>query len=349
MDEREFKEKTKTLVLDVIRLTRSLPANPTAEEIGKQLVRAANAVGANYRATCRARSDADTIASLNLMVESADECLYWMELLVEAELIPATEVRAAIAQVNEVVAIAVASIQNRRNHTSLLFDSSHIQIPKFHIRNRMTPLSIILSFFPAFVIAIAAASFLWMCSSPGIIRILVFLFSLYGLPLLVYRIHKHFYPLKEGISYLRRPAYSPWWGSHQIQAIYIAFPVLESLLRLIPGAFSLWLRLWGAKVGRGVNWMPNFEIADRGLIEIGDRVVMGHRVGIYSHVIKPKNDDLLLYVKTVKIGHEVFIGSGSRLGPGVGIAHGTYIPVTTDLFPNTKVDRHTHFSKFSHH
>ncbi|MEP0790038.1 acyl transferase [Funiculus sociatus GB2-C1] len=165
------------------------------------------------------------------------------------------------------------------------------------------------------------------------------LFSLYGFPLLVYRIHELFYPIKEGISYLGTKEYSPWWGSHQIQVIYIAFPALETLLRLIPGAFSIWLRLWGAKVGKSVYWTPQLEIADRGLVEIGDRVIFGHGVGIYSHIIKPRKNDLMLYVKKVKIGTNVFLGAWNHVGPGVAVEDETYVPVATHLYPNKKFSK----------
>ncbi|MBD2046414.1 acyl transferase [Coleofasciculus sp. FACHB-64] len=200
----------------------------------------------------------------------------------------------------------------------------------------MTFLGTILSCFPALVILIAIASFLGICFFPGIFSISAFFLSLYGFPLLVYRLHERFYPVKEGISYLGSKEYSPWWGSHQIQLIYIAFPALETLIRLIPGAFSLWLRLWGAKVGKGVYWTPQLEIADRGLIEVGNRAVFGHGVGIYSHIIKPRKQDLMLYVKKVKIGSNVFLGAWNHIGPGVVVEEGTYVPVATHIYPNKK-------------
>ena len=201
----------------------------------------------------------------------------------------------------------------------------------------MTFLSRILLFFPAIVLLLTSVSFIYFVHSPGIFGFLVILFSLYGLPILVYRLHQLFYPIKEGISYLQGKEYSPWWGSHQIQVIYIAIPALEALLRLIPGLFSVWLRLWGAKVGRNVYWTPGLEIADRSLLEVGDYVVIGHRVGIYSHIIKPRKQNLMLYVKKVKIGNDVFIGAGSHLAPGVTIENGVYMPVATNLYPNQKV------------
>jgi hypothetical protein len=201
----------------------------------------------------------------------------------------------------------------------------------------MTLLSKILLFFPAIVLLVTGGSLIYFAHSPSILSVLAVLFSLYGLPVLVYRLHQRVYPLREGISYLQGKEYSPWWGSHQIQVIYIAIPALEAVLRLIPGVFSGWLRLWGAKVGRNVYWTPGLEIADRGLLEIGDRVVIGHRVGIYSHVIKPRKQDLMLYVKKVKIGNDAFVGAGSHLAPGVVIEDGVYIPVITNLYPNQRV------------
>lgn len=201
----------------------------------------------------------------------------------------------------------------------------------------MTILSRILLFFPTIVIVLTIVALIYFAYSPSIFSILTILFSLYGLPVLVYQFHQLIYPLREGISYLQAKEYSPWWGSYQIQVLYIAIPTLESLLRLIPGLFSVWLRLWGAKIGRNVYWTPGLEIADRSLLEIGDSVVIGHRVGIYSHVIKPRKNDLMLYVKKVKIGNNVFVGAGSHLAPGVVIEDDVYLPVATNLYPNQKV------------
>lgn len=203
----------------------------------------------------------------------------------------------------------------------------------------MTLLSTILAFFPMLAILLASVAFLGICIAPGVVTVGLFLFSLYGFPLVIYRIHDYFHPVSEGISYLKVKAYSPWWGSHQIQAIYIAFPALEGLLRLIPGLFSVWLRLWGSKIGKSVYWTPQIQIADRGLLEIGDRVIFGYGVGLYSHVIKPRKQDLMLYVKRIKIGNDVFVGAGSNLAPGAAIAPGTYIPILTNIYPNQKMGK----------
>jgi acetyltransferase-like isoleucine patch superfamily enzyme len=198
----------------------------------------------------------------------------------------------------------------------------------------MTLLSTFLAFFPALVLVAAGASVCWLCFAPSIFSILAIGLSLYGLPLLAHYLHGYFHPIAEGISYLRGDNYSPWWGSHQIQSIYIAFPALETLLRLIPGAFSVWLRLWGAQIGRDVYWTSQLEIADRSLIIVGDRVVFGYQVTLVSHIIKPKKDDLMLYVKKIEIGNDVFLGARSQLGAGAKIKDGTFLPILTHVYPN---------------
>ncbi|HLO47719.1 MAG TPA: acyl transferase [Kamptonema sp.] len=201
----------------------------------------------------------------------------------------------------------------------------------------MTLLSKILLFFPALVLLLTGGALIYFVHSPSLVSVLAILFSLYGLPVLVYRLHEWKYPIKEGISYLDAKEYSPWWGSHQIQVIYIAIPALEAVLRLIPGLFSAWLRLWGAKVGQNVYWTPGLEIADRGLLEIGDRVIMGHRVGFSSHIIKPRKQNLMLYVKKIKIGNDVFVGASSLFGPGTVIEDGASLPMPTSIYFNQQV------------
>ena len=93
-----------------------------------------------------------------------------------------------------------------------------------------------------------------------------------------------------------------------MQLIFIALPALEAILRLIPGVYSAWLRLWGSHVGKHVYWTPLIEITDRDLLDIGDRVIFGHRAACYNHVVKPKGEDLVLYTAKITIGSDVFVG-----------------------------------------
>jgi four helix bundle protein len=120
LDEAAFKQRTKQLALRVIQLTDALPVKPSSSVIGRQLLRCATSVGANYRAACRAKSTADLIAKLSIVEEEADECLYWLELLVESDTLPETKLQALMTETNEILAMTVASIKTlRRKQTNL--------------------------------------------------------------------------------------------------------------------------------------------------------------------------------------------------------------------------------------
>ncbi|HET7144205.1 MAG TPA: four helix bundle protein [Anaerolineales bacterium] len=116
MNESELKKRTKQFGLRVIRLVESLPGTQTARTIGNQLLRSGMSVGANYRAACRGRSKADFIAKAGISLEEADECMYWMEMLQEAGIIPAEKLKDLMKEADELVAIFTASIKTARAH-----------------------------------------------------------------------------------------------------------------------------------------------------------------------------------------------------------------------------------------
>jgi four helix bundle protein len=86
MDAEELKARTKQFALRIIRVVDALPQTTSGRAIGNELVRAGTAVGANYRAACRGRSRAEFIAKLGVVIEEADECGYWLELIMETGL-----------------------------------------------------------------------------------------------------------------------------------------------------------------------------------------------------------------------------------------------------------------------
>ena len=79
-----FRQRTKQLALDVIKFSKQLPKMEEAIIMKRQLLRSATSVAANYRAACRARSSAEFYAKLCIVVEEADESLFWLELLEES-------------------------------------------------------------------------------------------------------------------------------------------------------------------------------------------------------------------------------------------------------------------------
>jgi len=82
-----IKKRTKKFVVDNIRFFRTLPEAEEAKIIGRQLLCSSSSVGSNYRATCRARPQAEFHAKLSIVVEEADESVFWMEVLVEADIV----------------------------------------------------------------------------------------------------------------------------------------------------------------------------------------------------------------------------------------------------------------------
>jgi len=110
MTPEELKRRTKTFGLSVIKLVDRLPRTRSANAIGSQLLNCATSVGANYRAACRARSKAEFAAKLGIVEEEADEAAYWLEVLMEAEIIPSNSAMTLLREANELVAIVVASL-----------------------------------------------------------------------------------------------------------------------------------------------------------------------------------------------------------------------------------------------
>jgi four helix bundle protein len=78
MTTNEMKARTKSFALRIIKLVEALPSNRTADVIGKQLVGSGTSVGANYRAACRAKSNADFIAKMGTVEGEADESSFWL-------------------------------------------------------------------------------------------------------------------------------------------------------------------------------------------------------------------------------------------------------------------------------
>ncbi|MDI9860471.1 four helix bundle protein [Flectobacillus roseus] len=109
-----IKQRTKTFAIRVIRLVDSLPQTVSAQVIAKQIVRSSTAVAANYRASCRARSQAEFIAKLGIVEEEADESLFWLELLVESGIVKRDKLELLMTEANELTSIIVSSIKTAK-------------------------------------------------------------------------------------------------------------------------------------------------------------------------------------------------------------------------------------------
>lgn len=109
MDREKLKERTKKFALRIIKIVDDFPSTSVGYVIGKQLVKSATAIGANYRSACRAQSHAHFISKIGIVEEESDETLYWLELAVESGLIKQEQAASLIKEADELTAIFTTS------------------------------------------------------------------------------------------------------------------------------------------------------------------------------------------------------------------------------------------------
>jgi four helix bundle protein len=109
MDADDLKRRTKDFALRILKLVSALPDNAQGRTVAGQLVRCGTSVGSNYGATCRARSTAEFIAKIGVVLEEADESAFWLELIIEGELLRSELVQPLLDEANELVKIMAQS------------------------------------------------------------------------------------------------------------------------------------------------------------------------------------------------------------------------------------------------
>jgi hypothetical protein len=201
----------------------------------------------------------------------------------------------------------------------------------------MTGFNQLFSYFPLLMTILTFAALGDFAHSPSVLSLLLLLGVLYVLPPFVQRILLRWTPIRPGVSAIDYKTFSPWLATHHIQAFYDALPQLESLLRVIPGFYSMWLRLWGSRVGYGVEWPISMQVLDRSLMDIGNRVVFSRGVELVAHV-RSKSESgsgaSKVLVRQVRIGGSAFVGPGTRTGPGASIPGSASVPAQTVIGVN---------------
>jgi four helix bundle protein len=105
----DLKDRSKKFAVRIVKLVEALPHKPAGWVLGKQLLRSGTSVAANYRAVCRSRSDAEFVAKMGTVIEEADESAFWLELLVESEIIPQEKLTSLHKEANELLRIFASS------------------------------------------------------------------------------------------------------------------------------------------------------------------------------------------------------------------------------------------------
>ena len=104
-----LRDRTKVFALRVIRMSQALPRTREANVIAQQILRSATGMGANYRAAGRSRSKAEFVAKIGVVIEEADETVFWLEILAESGLVQARKLVNIQAEANQLLAIFAAS------------------------------------------------------------------------------------------------------------------------------------------------------------------------------------------------------------------------------------------------
>ncbi len=112
-------------------MTEAIPKSRTGNVVANQLIRSGTSIAANYRALCRAKSRADFIHKASIVEEEADESCFWLEMIIDANLLPAAQVKPLLQEANEITAIVVAT----RKTTITANDQGLDRNSKFEIRN----------------------------------------------------------------------------------------------------------------------------------------------------------------------------------------------------------------------
>lgn len=120
----DLKKKTKELALRIIKLYVALPKTTEAQVLGKQVLRSGTSVGAHYHEAFRSRSNAEFISKIEVGLQELEETIYWLELLVEAGIVQATQISGLLAEANELIAIFVACAKNTKNSKTRKLDES---------------------------------------------------------------------------------------------------------------------------------------------------------------------------------------------------------------------------------
>ena len=123
----QIQDRTKKMALEIIKLSEHLPNKSVGWTFSNQIIRSATSVAANYRAVCRARSDKEFIAKMGIVIEEADETLFWLEMIEESKVIAdfglqiedsknqQSLIKNLKSEVNELISIFVASVKTVKN------------------------------------------------------------------------------------------------------------------------------------------------------------------------------------------------------------------------------------------
>jgi len=109
-----LRERTKQYALRIIRMYSALPKTVVAQVIGKQVLKSGTSVGAHYREACRSRSAAEFVSKMEGALQELDETDYWLELLIESNILSAARLHDLRRETDELIAIFTTSARTAK-------------------------------------------------------------------------------------------------------------------------------------------------------------------------------------------------------------------------------------------
>jgi len=114
----DLKTRTKQFALRIIRLYGALPKTTEAQVIGRQVLRSGTSIGAHYREGTRARSNAEFVSKLEGGLQELEETRYWLELIIEGNIIPKTKMVELLKEADELAAILITCVKNVKERSA---------------------------------------------------------------------------------------------------------------------------------------------------------------------------------------------------------------------------------------
>ena len=195
----------------------------------------------------------------------------------------------------------------------------------------------------AFTLAMNYLPFIYLVAGGAIVvsvdgagaRIVMTLAWIYLVPVAVGRIAMILFGRPGGRGLTQRSqAYKVWWFLTQMQMLFNRLPVLEELLRLVPGLYALWLNAWGSRVSLFSFWAPGSRVMDRYLVTVERGVVIGTGAVLTGHLGTVSGDGVYLNdIAPVTVCEGTILGASAKLGPGSRVAPGEQLPAGRILPP----------------
>jgi hypothetical protein len=136
--------------------------------------------------------------------------------------------------------------------------------------------------------------------------------------------------------------YRVWWALTQLQMPFNRVPLLEELLRLVPGLYALWIAIWGGRLSPFAFVAPGVVITDRYLVRVGRRAVLGYRSTLAGHMaVRNEEGRWLAVVAGPTVGESAILGGDSGLGPGARLLEGAMLPTGRRVGPFDQWPRQT--------